>query len=157
MFVSCQVIVSRRGGRDRAEQHRPYNLPSGTAAGGSRKSTRSPNLQHVEILAVLKLAVLFTEQPGQHLSGLHAGAYHAPRLVPVAAALTRTVSSSVLRVARLLQPNLIENADQQVVHVVVDPDRDLDELHPIGARHALAICGAARAGLEKKGKALYYI
>lgn len=97
----------------------------------------------MKVLAVLELAVLLAEQPRQHLSGLHARSNHTPRLVPVAAAtlVAGSVSAPILRhVAAVLQTDLIQDADQQMVHVVVDPDRDLDELHPIGARHALAIC-----------------
>lgn len=111
--------------------------------GGREKKKESigPSLEDVKVLAVLELAVLFAEQPRQHLSGLHARSNHTPRLVPVAATLAGSVSTPILRhVAAVLQADLVQDTDQQMVHVVVDPDRDLDELHPIGARHALAIC-----------------
>lgn len=98
-------------------------------------------LQHVKVLAVLELAVLFTEQPGQHLSGLHASPHNASGFIPVSASFAATVTRTILRVPLyVLQAYLVQNSYQQVVHVMIDPDRDLDELHTIGARHALAIC-----------------
>lgn len=73
----------------------------------------------------------------------------------MAAALASPVSGTVLRVPlHVLQSYLIQNPDQQVVHVVVDPDRDLDELHPIGARHALAICNGSTRRI-REGKRIF--
>jgi len=45
-----------------------------------------------------------------------------------------------LLAGRHLQPDLAEDADEQLVHVVVDADRDLDELAPVRARQALTVC-----------------
>lgn len=121
------------------EQHSPIIQPQVRPRDPTLPLPRC--LKHVKVLAVLELAVLLAEQPGQHLPGFHAGTHHASGFVPVPSALCAAVRRPILR-APLdgLQSNLIQNPDQQIVHVVVYADRDLDELHPIGAGHALAIC-----------------
>ena len=98
------------------------------------------SLQHMKILAVLELAVLLAEQPGEHLSGLHTGTHDASRLVPVLGVAGTAAASARLALADL-QPDLTQDADEEVVDVVVYPHRDLGELGPVRARQAFAIWG----------------
>jgi len=94
----------------------------------------------VEVLAVLELAVLLAEQPGQHLPGLHAGTHDASGFVPVTAAFAAATAVPVLLVALdHLQADLIEYADQQLIDVVTDADRHFDELCAICTGQALSI------------------
>lgn len=88
----------------------------------------------MEVLAVLELAVLLAEQPGQHLPGLHARAHHAPGFVPVSAALAAAAAVSIVQLTLdHLQADLVQYADQEVVDVVVDAYRYLDELGAVRA------------------------
>lgn len=87
----------------------------------------------MKVLAVLKFAVLLAEEPGEHLPRLHADSHHPSGLVPMsgvggaASALVSGVTTfiTVLYVVVVLhhfQPNLIEYAHEEVVHVVVYTD-----------------------------------
>lgn len=97
----------------------------------------------MEVLAVLELAVLLAEQPGQHLPGLHAGAHHTPGFVPMSAALAAAAAVPVVQLTLdHFQADLVEYADQEVVDVVVDAHRHLDELGPVRAGQAFPVCNA---------------
>lgn len=88
----------------------------------------------MKILAILKLTILFAEEPGQHLSGFHAGAYDTSGFVPVAAAFAAATTVSVFLVSLdHFQTNLIEYADQELVDVVIDAHRYFNEFRAVGA------------------------
>lgn len=96
----------------------------------------------MEVLAVLKLAVFLAEQPRQHLPGLHAGAHDASGFVPVSAALAAAAAVTVVLALDHLQADLAQYADQEIVDVVVDAHRHLDELGAIGAGQTFSVCNA---------------
>lgn len=54
------------------------------------------DLKYAEILAILELAVLLAEEPGQHLSGFHAGAHDASGFVPMTAVAAAAVVTILL-------------------------------------------------------------
>lgn len=87
--------------------------------------------QDVEVFTVFKLGVFFTEDPGEHLPGLHAGSDNSPALVPMTPRLLVGV--------RPLHPDLVEDSHEEFVYVVVDAYGDLDELGSVGARKAFAV------------------
>lgn len=72
----------------------------------------------MQVLTVLELGIFATENPREHLSGLHARSDDTATLVPL---MTAALLLSVL----LLQSYLIQNADQQLVDVVIDAHRNL--------------------------------
>lgn len=48
--------------------------------------------------------------------------------------------SHLNHVVLLLQSDLGQTPGQQLVHIVIDPHRHLDELHSVGTRQTLSIC-----------------
>lgn len=101
------------------------------------------SLKYMEVLAVLELAVLLAEEPGQHLPGLHTGAHYASGFVPMTAALAAATAVSVVQLTLdYLQADLVQYADQEVVHVVADAHRHLDELGAVRAGQAFPVCNA---------------
>lgn len=97
----------------------------------------------MKILAILEFAILLAEQPGQHLSGFHAGAHDTSGFVPVAAAFAAATTVSVFLVTLdHFQTNLIEYADQELVDVVIDAHRYFDEFRAVGASQTFPVCNA---------------
>lgn len=61
----------------------------------SCSSSSSSLLEHLQVLAMLKLGILLAQYPGEHLSCLHAGQHYAAALIPMSrrAAIARTLEN----------------------------------------------------------------
>lgn len=107
----------------------------------------------MEVLAALGLAVARPDL-AQEVAHLEAGAGPAAPVLlrrvvlgtgaegRAAAVATRAPPEEVTVALRVLelQADLGEQADEELVHVVVDADRGLDELAVVRDRHRLALC-----------------
>lgn len=109
-------------------------------------------LQHVQILAALRLGDIAQADLLQDLLGnvqrhVRPGAAHlAATIAPAIGLLCRLGGgSSRLLVTRLLQPDLLQDADQQFVDIVLDARRRLDELGVARLGERFALC--ARDGI----------
>ena len=108
--------------------------------------------QHLKVLTVCVLVVVLAEEPREHGLGLHARAHQALVAYP-RRGRRRTAVGRLARIGQplgnlplelLLEANLREDADEQLVHVVIDHDGYLHELGTVRARQAFAICSTGQ-------------
>lgn len=92
----------------------------------------------MKILAILKFAILFAEEPGEHLSSFHACAHNASGFVPVTAPFATAVSILLVTLDHF-QADLIKYADKKLVDIVIDAHRHFDEFRTIGAGQAFSV------------------